>query len=86
MLDSGMHDFFAETSRDTRHAEGIINFQCRACQREFDCEVGEIAINDDLRPDFEKPILCPQCGERTIDQVWLTELAQSQMTPATRDL
>ena len=39
-----------------------------------------------MRPDFEKPIICPRCGERTIDDVLLTELGQSQMTEATWDI
>ena len=34
----------------------------------------------------EKPIICPRCGERTMDEVLLTELGQSQMTEATWDL
>ena len=36
-----------------------------------------------FRPDFEKPIACPKCGVRTIDEVFLTELGQSQLTEAT---
>lgn len=64
----------------------IINFECKGCGREFDCEMGKIGINDrTLRPDFEKPILCPRCGERGMDDVLLTELGQSQMTEATMD-
>ena len=31
-----------------------INFQCKKCQKEFDCEMGKIGINEQtLRPDFE---------------------------------
>ncbi len=64
-----------------------INFECKECKREFDCDVGQIGINDQtMRPDFEKPIICPRCGERTMDEVLLTELGQSQMTDATWDL
>ena len=63
-----------------------INFQCKKCRKEFDCDVGEVGINEEtMRPDFEKAIVCPQCGERTMDEVLLTELGQSQMTEATRD-
>jgi len=44
-----------------------INFQCKKCQKEFDCEMGKIGINEQtLHPDFEKPIICPRCGKRTI--------------------
>jgi hypothetical protein len=65
----------------------IINFQCKGCNQEFDCEMGKIGINDQtFRPDFEKPIICPRCGERGLDDVLLTELGQSQMTEATMDV
>ena len=65
----------------------IINFECKQCKKEFDCDMGTIGINDEtLRPDFEKPIICPKCGERTMDDVFLTELGQSQMTDATMEL
>ena len=64
----------------------VINFECKGCKQEFDCEMGKIGINERTwRPDFEKPIICPQCGERTMDEVVLTELGQSQMTEATMD-
>ena len=35
---------------------------------------------EDLRPTFEKDIICPLCGKRSMDDVFLTELGQSQMT------
>ena len=61
-----------------------ISFECKKCRKEFACEVGQIGINDQtMRPDFEKPIVCPRCGEKTMDEVLLTELAQSQLTEAT---
>jgi hypothetical protein len=63
-----------------------INFQCKKCRQEFDCGMGKIGINEQtMRPDFENPIVCPRCGERTIDEVLLTELGQGQMTEATMD-
>jgi hypothetical protein len=65
----------------------VINFQCKKCGEQFDCDVGRISINDQtMRPDFERPILCPQCGVCSVDDVLLTELGQSQMTDATWDL
>ena len=65
----------------------VINFQCKKCKCTFDSEVGKIAINEmTFRPDFENPILCPKCGPRSIDDVYLTELGQSQMTDATFNL
>ncbi|MDL1975434.1 MAG: hypothetical protein ACNY01_03350 [Desulfobacteria bacterium] len=64
----------------------VINFECKGCKKEFDCEMGKIGINEQTwRPDFERPIICPRCGERTMDEVFLTELGQSQMTEATMD-
>ena len=61
-----------------------INFECKKCQKEFDCEMGKIGVNEETwRPDFENHIICPNCGERTIDDVLLTEIGQSQMTEAT---
>ena len=64
-----------------------INFECQKCQLIFDCEVGKIGMNiETFRPTFEKPIVCPKCGELSIDEVFLTELGQGQMTTATMKL
>lgn len=61
-----------------------INFECKGCQKEFDCDIGTVGINNQtMRPIFGKPIICPRCGERTINDVLLTELGQGQMTEAT---
>ncbi|MGD2092684.1 MAG: hypothetical protein PVH61_41340 [Candidatus Aminicenantes bacterium] len=64
-----------------------INFECRKCKNLFDCDVGEVTLPENaLRPDFEKHIICPTCGIRTMDEVFLTELGQSQLTQATLDI
>lgn len=64
-----------------------INFECKGCNGIFDSEVGKIKMNEQtFRPDFGKSIVCPKCGVRTIDEVFLTELGQSQMTQATLDI
>ena len=64
-----------------------ISFECKKCRKEFDCEMGKIGINEQtLRPNFEKSMICPRCGKKTIDEVLLTELGQSQMTETTMDL
>ncbi len=64
-----------------------INFECKQCSGIFDSEVGTIKMNEQtFRPDFEKSIMCPKCGIRTIDEVFLTQLGQSQMTEATMGL
>ena len=61
-----------------------INFECKKCRREFDCNVGKVGIDDiEMRPTFEKEIVCPRCGRLTVADVLLTELGQSQMTKAT---
>ena len=65
----------------------IINFECQKCQLVFNCEVGKIGMNTEtFRPTFEKKITCPNCGELSIDEVFLTELGQSQMTMATMNI
>lgn len=54
-----------------------INYECKKCHKEFDCEMGQIGVNEvTMRPDFERPM----------EEVLLTELGQSQMTEATMDL
>ncbi len=62
----------------------VINFECRKCGRLFDCDVGTVSLPEDSdRPFFEKQIICPKCGRRSIDEVFLTEQGQSQLTQAT---
>jgi len=64
----------------------VVEFECRKCQQEFECEVGQVAVDEaSLRAVFQKPIVCPRCGPRSIDDVYLTELGQSQLTEATWD-
>lgn len=58
-----------------------INFECKKCGSIFDCDVGSVSISEEsLRPQFENQIICPKCGQRSIDDVLLTELGQSQLT------
>jgi len=62
----------------------FINFECNKCGIEFNCDVGKIGMDEEeLRPIFEKDIICPLCGKISMDDVFLTELGQSQMTDAT---
>ena len=64
-----------------------INFKCKNCKNVFDSDVGKIEINySTMRPEFENSIHCPNCGIRTIDEILLTELGQTQMTEATMNL
>ncbi len=63
-----------------------INFECRKCKGVFDCDVGEVTLPENSpRPLFEKNILCPACGQRSMDEVFLTEIGQMQLTEATLD-
>ena len=55
----------------------VINFQCKKCSTEFDCETGKILFGDIL--DFEKDIICPNCGKLNKDNIELTELGQTQI-------
>jgi DNA-directed RNA polymerase subunit RPC12/RpoP len=60
-----------------------INFKCKKCRKIFDTDVGKISIDEKtMRPIFSKGINCPKCGKRTMDEVTLTELGQSQLTEA----
>ena len=61
-----------------------INFECKKCGCIFDCDIGSVTISKSSdRPCFENKIICPKCGERSIDEVLLTELGQSQLTEVT---
>ncbi|MFT5129491.1 MAG: hypothetical protein ACI8W8_003113 [Rhodothermales bacterium] len=65
----------------------VINFECKKCRKEFDCDVGRIGIDEKaMRPTFGKDIVCPACGKLTMDEVLLTEPGQGQMTEATMGL
>ena len=64
-----------------------INFECKKCRKIFDCDVGKVGIDERImRPTFSKDIVCPRCGQLTMDDVFLTEFGQSQMTEATMGL
>jgi NAD-dependent SIR2 family protein deacetylase len=58
----------------------LISFECKSCHSEFDSDVGKITFTPD--PVFTIPPLCPRCGPRKNDQVFLTEVGQSQLTDA----
>ena len=55
-----------------------INFKCKKCDTEFDCETGKIQFGDRL--SFEKKITCPRCGVMDIEDLELTEIGQTQVT------
>lgn len=57
-----------------------LNFKCKGCKRYFDCDVGKISFPPKQeRPRFEKNIICPGCGIRSMDEVELSELGQTQL-------
>ena len=65
----------------------IINFECQKCKTIFDYDVGKVSIDETtMRPKFKNKIVCPKCGELTINDVHLTELGQGQLTEATMDI
>jgi len=67
-------------------ANKSLDFECQKCKTIFDCDVGQVSIDEKaLRPRFEKKLVCPKCGELTMDDVCLTELGQGQLTEATMD-
>lgn len=57
----------------------FLNFECRKCHHYFDSDVGQITF-DENPPRLEKKPFCPNCGERTIQEVYLTEIGQGQLT------
>ncbi|MFQ5685343.1 MAG: hypothetical protein ACE5GV_01655 [Candidatus Scalindua sp.] len=58
-----------------------LNFDCKKCKNTFDSNVGKISFTtEEMRPVFEKDIVCPKCGTLSMDDVMLTELGQSQIT------
>jgi hypothetical protein len=57
----------------------FLNFECKKCHHYFDSDVGQITF-DENPPRLEKKPVCPDCGERTIKEVYLTEIGQGQLT------
>lgn len=59
----------------------VLNLRCRKCSGIFDGNVGEITFpKNSQRPKFEKDIVCPKCGVISMDEVFLTEIGQTQLT------
>ena len=56
-----------------------LNFECKSCHMHFDSYVGQISFDEDP-PRLEKKPVCQKCGERTIEEVYLTEIGQGQLT------
>ena len=60
----------------------VVNFKCKRCGKEFNCEVGEVSFTGDINDmtRFEGEIRCSGCGIVGEDEVELTEVGQSQLT------
>jgi len=70
-----------------KEKEVEINFECQKCKNIFDCEVGRVSIDETtMRPVFKKKLVCPRCGELTMNDVHLTEIGQGQLTEATMNI
>lgn len=47
----------------------------------FNCDVGDITFpQNENHPRFEKNIICPRCGVRSMNDIELTELGQTQLS------
>lgn len=58
-----------------------LDFVCKKCQQNFVCDVGDISFPiESERPHFQKNIVCLTCGIRSMDDVKLTELGQTQLS------
>ena len=71
-----------------KRKENIINFYCKSCKSDFDCNVGKVdfPIEKDM-PEYERAVICSSCKAEYVsnkdkfsDKFELTELGQSQMT------
>ena len=70
-----------------KEKEVEINFECQKYKNIFDCEVGRVSIDETtMRPVFKKKLVCPRCGELTMNDVHLTEIGQGQLTEATMNI
>lgn len=55
-----------------------VNLNCSVCKTNYDFEVGEPSLDEDMSLVFEHKSVCPKCGAE--DKDLLSELGQSQMT------
>ncbi|MBM4289284.1 MAG: hypothetical protein FJ135_14285 [Deltaproteobacteria bacterium] len=65
----------------------LMTFKCKRCHCVFDCDFGSIAMPESsAEPYFERGVICPICGEVTIDDVHLTEPGECQLATETLDI
>jgi len=62
-----------------------LNLTCLKCDKNFNADVGNVLFKFSFReknnrPTFEKELACPHCGKLTMDDVYLTETGQAQLT------
>ena len=55
-----------------------VNLNCGICKANYNYEVGEPSIDDNMRLVFDYEPVCPKCGVK--GQELLSEQGQSQMT------
>ena len=55
-----------------------VNLKCGSCKTNYDFEVGEPSMDENMRLVFEHKPVYPKCGAK--DKELLSELGQSQMT------
>ena len=55
-----------------------VNLNCGVCRTNYDYEIGEPSMDDNMRLVFEHEPVCPKCGAK--GKELLSELGQSQMT------
>ena len=80
-----LHDEWLFFEDDLDHSNPtVIRFECATCHTEFNSDIIKADFSNvhspDGKPSFERNPQCPQCGDRTVDQVYLTEIGQGQLT------
>ena len=55
-----------------------VNFNCGKCNANYDYEVGEPSMDNNMKLVFENKPVCPKCGDS--EKILLSELGQSQIT------
>ena len=59
----------------------VLQFMCKKRREYFYCAVGRVSFfPESERPRFEKKIVCPKCGDLSMDEAELTEFGQTQLT------
>ena len=60
-----------------------LNVECKKCKAELDANVDLISFDEsdlDSKPTFDKNPECDKCGKLTVNDIYLTEVGQGQLT------